>query len=128
MGFSVVQPPDDDTKLAEVGKELIAAGGRLGMTLETEGFLFAWLSGCRVFVERQGTEIVSMALVSVGQKWTDGNHTASVLEIRGNREGLLDFIKPVVTAIGVKELFVQDELSTPTTDHNVYTVRGYRLN
>ena len=71
MSFVVVQPPKDETEFAELGKQLVEAGRALGMQLEAEGFLFSWIGGTRVLVEKTETgEIVSMALVTIGKRWT----------------------------------------------------------
>lgn len=110
MSMEVVQPPKDEARFAEVGKELFAAARDLGMNLEVDGFLNAWISGMRVIVERddQSRKIVGMVLLRQGMQWNKNRHTASVLEIRGvDLNRLMEFTKQVAAAMGTESLFVE---------------------
>lgn len=128
MSFVVVQPPKDETEFAELGKQLVEAGRALGMQLEAEGFLFSWIGGTRVLVEKTETgEIVSMALVTIGKRWTHNDTTATVLLMEGNREPMLEFVKQIASALGATELFVQNPLPVQRLKHREYTVIGYQL-
>lgn len=128
MSFVVVQPPKDETEFAELGKQLVEAGRALGMQLEAEGFLFSWIGGTRVLVEKtEAGEIVSMALVTIGKRWTHNDTTATVLLMEGNREQMLEFVKQIASALGATELFVQNPLPVQRLKHREYTVIGYQL-
>lgn len=128
MSFNVVQPPKDETEFAELGKQLVEAGRALGMQLEAEGFLFSWIGGTRVLVEKtEAGEIVSMALVTIGKRWTHNDTTATVLLMEGNREQMLEFVKQIASALGATELFVQNPLPVQRLKHREYTVIGYQL-
>lgn len=128
MSFVVVQPPKDETEFAELGKQLVEAGRALGMQLEAEGFLFSWIGGTRVLVEKtEAGEIVSMALVTIGKRWTHNDTTATVLLMEGNREQMLEFVKQIASALGATELFVQNPLPVQRLKHREYTVIGYEL-
>lgn len=128
MSFTVVQPPKDENEFAELGKQLVEAGRALGMQLEAEGFLFAWIGGTRVLIEKtEAGEIVSMALVTIGKRWTHNDTTATVLLMEGNREPMLEFVKQIASALGATELFVQNPLPTQHWKHKEYTVIGYQL-
>lgn len=128
MSFNVVPPPKDETEFAELGKQLVEAGRALGMQLEAEGFLFSWIGGTRVLVEKTETgEIVSMALVTIGKRWTHNDTTATVLLMEGNREPMLEFVKQIASALGATELFVQNPLPVQRLKHREYTVIGYQL-
>ena len=128
MSFNVVQPPKDETEFAELGKQLVEAGRALGMQLEAEGFLFSWIGGTRVLVEKtEAGEIVSMALVTIGKRWTHNDTTATVLRMEGNREPMLEFVKQIASALGATELFVQNPLPVQRLKHREYTVIGYEL-
>lgn len=128
MSFHVVQPPKDEAAFAAAGKEIIEASRRLGMRLDTEGFLFSWTAGTRVVVERDSSgQIVSMALVTMGKRWTHDDTTATVLHLEGNREPMLEFVKQISAALGATELFVQNPLPVQKEKHREYTVIGYEL-
>lgn len=110
MSFSVIQPPKDETAFTDTGKEIHAAAKKFGLNLDVEGFLFAWTSGTRVAVERNAEgEIISLAMVAVGKRWVTSDFTASVLELQGNREGMLEFLKVICNALGATSLFVEEE-------------------
>lgn len=130
MGFSVEQPPKDDTALAAKGKEIVEAAKALGLNLDTEGFLLAWLNGTRVLVERDASnEIIGFALVAIGHRWLHNDFTASVLDIRGpNREGMLAFLTTIANALGATDIFIEDvEPIEVTAGFTRYSVRKIHL-
>ena len=51
--------------------------------------------------------VVSMALVVSGMQWSRNLETATVLDIRGNVEALLEFVKSMVIAMGSKRLMIE---------------------
>lgn len=109
MGFAVEQPPKADEQLAEKGKEIFEAAKRLGLDLDVQGFLMSWVGGTRVIVERDtsGT-IVSLAFLAVGKRWLHDDFTATVLDLRGNREPMLCFIRTIANALGATALFTEE--------------------
>lgn len=109
MPFQVVQPPADQSRLAEAGKEVFVAAQRVGLNLDAEGFLHAWITGVRVLVERdQAGEIVTLCLMALGKRWTNQDFTASILELRGNdHDGMLEFAKQIAAAMGASSMFHQ---------------------
>lgn len=131
MSLSVIQPPADEAKFAEVGKELFAAGQKLGMSLEVEGFLRAWVSGMRVVIERDDNtkQIIGMVLLQGGMQWNKNRHTASVMEIRGqNIDNLVEFSKQVASAMGAQSLFIEMEGWVPALVQRVIeSLTEYKL-
>jgi hypothetical protein len=129
MPFTVIQPPADETKFAEVGRELFEAAARLGIKLHREGFLMAWVNGTRALIERDATgAIVSMALMSVGHRWFPDDFTATVLASEGNTEAMLEFAKTIATALGAATLFY--EAADIIVDHGsqlLHTIVELRL-
>ncbi len=110
MPFTVIQPPADETKFAEVGRELFEAATRLGIKLNFEGFLMAWVNGTRALIERDASgTIVSVALMSVGHRWVPDDFTASILASEGNTKTMLEFAKTIATALGAAVLFFEVE-------------------
>lgn len=125
MSFHVIAPPADQDKFAEVGKALITDAARLGMNLDPLGFLQAWASSTRVVVEKQDGVIVSMALVVSGLQWSRNLETATVLEIRGNVEAILEFVKSMVIAMGAKRLLIErPDLCSAILDSALTFLRG----
>lgn len=129
MPFFVIQPPANEQEYANVGKEIYEASIRLGMTLDPEGFLFAWTAGTRVIVERDDSDvIVSLALVTIGRRWVRRDNTATVLELRGNRETLFEYVKQIAAALGASSLFIEEpEVDTSTPRQKRYTVTEHIL-
>lgn len=107
MSFHVIAPPTDEAKFAEVAKEILEDAARLGMNLEPQGFLYAWATNTRVAVEKQDGVVVSMAMLINGMQWTRNLETATVLEIRGNIEPMLEFVKTLAIAMGARVLMVE---------------------
>lgn len=128
MPFLAVQPPADESKLAEVGKELYDAAHTLGIQLEIQGFLMAWLNGTRVLIERDADgKIVSMALLACGQRWTHNDFKASLLAIAGNIEPMLEFVKQICSALGATSLFYELEEPEDRGGQLIHTVIEMRM-
>lgn len=107
MPFFVIQPSTNEQVMAERATEIGEAAARLGMNFDFEGFVRAWVAGTRVVVERnEEGEIISLAFLVAAPRWLENDFPASVLDIKGNREGMLEFIKQIAPAIGCDKLFV----------------------
>lgn len=128
MPFTVIQPPADETKFAEVGRELFEAAGKLGIKLNFEGFLMAWVNGTRALVERAPTgEIVGLALMSVGHRWVPEGFTATILAMEGNVETMLEFAKTIATALGASSLFYEAAEVVDQDSQQLHTIVEMRL-
>lgn len=119
MSFHVIAPPSDEAKFAEVAKQILEDAVRLGMVLEANGFLNAWSTNTRVVVEKQEGVVVSMAMVASGMQWNQGRATATVLEIRGNIEATLEFVKLMATAMGAGVLITEKRDFLPSVVEKV---------
>lgn len=127
MPYQVVQPPADQERFAQLGKELFERSKELGMTLDVEGFLMAWVNGTRVVVERNADGlIVSMALVAMGKQWVRNRVTASIMELRTysreNRDAMVEFITQLATAMGASSLYLDMDLTQEQPGKRIYTV------
>lgn len=126
MPFFVLQPPKDEAQFAELGKEIYAAAKAFGMTMEAEGFLLAWVGGTRVIVERIDGKIASLALVTIGKRWTYSDFTATVLFYHGSDQ-MLEFIKQIAAALGASALFHEARELDSTPERTTYEVVKYYL-
>lgn len=128
MPFTVIQPPADETKFAEVGRELFEAAGKLGVKLNFEGFLMAWVNGTRALVERDPAgAIVSLALMTVGHRWVPEGFTATILAIEGNVDTMLEFAKTIAAALGASALFYETGDVTEQGDRRLHAIVELRL-
>lgn len=126
MAFEIYTPPGDDKELADRAKEVLNAAAKLGEPMNIEGFLFAWVGGTRVAVERDDAtgEIVSIGIFTAGKRWTHNDVTAHVLRLEGNRKAMLGFIITMCKAIGATSIYVEEpEPLEATTEHRRYAVR-----
>lgn len=116
MPFVAIQPPADEARLAEVGKEIYEAANRMGLDMDIEGFIHAWLTGLRVLAERSaGGAITGLCLMALGKKWTRQDYTASILELRGeDHDAMLEFAKQIASAMGATSLFHETSPPFPT--------------
>lgn len=107
MPFVVIQPPADETKLAEVGKEVYEAAVKLGLNVDVEGFIQSWVTGLRVLAERDEEGVIcGICLMALGKRWTRQDYTASVLELRGrDHSEMLEFAKQIAAALGAISLY-----------------------
>ena len=107
MSYHVLQPPTDGEAFKTLGKEIFDASRELGMTLDAEGFLFAWVNGTRVIAERDATgKIIGLALLAVGKRWHASDFTASLLEMKSpDMDGMMDFAKQMCAVMGASSLF-----------------------
>lgn len=130
--FSVVAPSGDEQKLAEQGQELLKAAAALGFNLHAEGFLYAWVDGVRVIVDRDEEDngtIVGMLLMACGARWIEDDFTASVLGAMGRDEhGLVEYARNIAAALGATSLFVESGLSKQQEDGSIHrTVIEYKV-
>lgn len=124
MAFEVVSPPESDEQLAEQGKEIIEAADRMGLTLDVQGFLYAWVGGTRVVVHRDSEgKIDTIAMMALGKRWLHNDTTASILDIRGkDTEGLIEFCKTLAKFAGAECIFIEQETKEVLDDREIYTV------
>lgn len=127
MPFAALQPPKDETAFATLGKEIVGAARGLGIKLDAEGFLLAWIGGTRVIVERDqlGT-IVGLALVTIGKRWVQSDFTATVLEIVGSDQ-LLEFTKQICSAMGATSMFMESRKLSESPEKSTYEITQYHL-
>jgi hypothetical protein len=128
--YQVLQPPTEEAAFAERGKEIVAAAKALGMKLDTEGFLIAWVNGTRVLVERDADQqIIAMALVAVGKRWVKDDFTATVLELRGiHPDMMLGFVMQIAAALGAASVFHQPDEGVQQGDRRwVHVVLEFKL-
>lgn len=116
MPFLVIQPPADENRLAEAGKEIYEAGIRLGLSMDVEGFIHSWVTGLRVLAERNAEgAITGLCLMALGKRWTRQDYTASILELRGeDHDAMLEFAKQIASAMGATSLFHETSPPFPT--------------
>ena len=109
--MKVVNPPKDETQLAETGKWLYAGLAALGIKMNPEGFVLAWTGGAsKVIVETDSdNKITSAALLAVGQKWTNSEQSATLLEMAGDRKRILDYCLDLANAFGATHLYYDSE-------------------
>jgi len=127
MSFHVIQPPTEEARLAEVGKEIVAASLKFGAKLEIEAFLISWLNGTRVIAERNDqAEIVGLTLVSVGKRWVQSDFAATVLFFNGSQE-LFDFTKQICSALGSSALFMETGLLNQSAEKDTFEITKFHL-
>jgi hypothetical protein len=129
MSFHVIPPPKDEKLLAEVGKELVQAAFNLGVPIQPEGFLYAWVGGVRAVVERNAEgKIITLAMMQVGKLWTENRLTGTVLILEGaSREPMIEYLKSLCAMMGATEMFVQNKLYEQRAKHREYTVIGHEI-
>lgn len=128
--FQVLTPPkNNDEKMAETAKEVLKAAIDLGgEPMDVEGFLFAWVGGTRVVVQRDDSTqaITGVCIFQAGKRWTENATTAHVLRIDGNREDLLVFVTTLCQAIGATKLYVPEDGFVEQPDGTrIHIVREY---
>lgn len=104
--MKVVQPPKEDPALVTTGKWLYEGLNALGMTLDLQGFLIAWTGGnTKMVVETDAdNKIISGALVVIGTKWMAEGSSATILDMRGDRAKLLEYITNLSTAFNLSHV------------------------
>lgn len=131
MRIEVLAPVGDDNKIAEIGAEIIKAGKALGLELDYQGFLMAWVgTGVRVFVARDDSNmIVGILLLAIGERWLHKDYSASVLAVYGQYEDeLLDYGKNVAKAIGATKMYYELPGAAISTEGYIdRTMRELRL-
>jgi len=121
--FTVIAPPLDEKKLAEVGKEVLEAAQRLGFQLHAEGFARAWLEGTLVLAERddETKEIVGMCVMACGHRWLADDEAGNIMLLKGrNEEGLIDFAINIASARGAGKLYVERGEPVPQDDGTLH--------
>lgn len=125
--FEVLTPPDGDQNLANAAKEILNAASELsGKPMDVEGFIYSWIAGTRVVVERDDTtrKITGLGIFTAGKQWPHIRTVAHVLRIDGNRDGVMGFIISMCKAIGVDGVYVEDATTRVDTPGEViHTVR-----
>lgn len=147
MGFHVIPPPSQvqtlmsqgktvseavdicGSNMAEVGKPIWTAAQKLGMSLDVPGFLYSWLSGTRVLVEKDDKDnIVTLAFMTVGRKWTVDDSSATILELQGKSpEDMLEFAKQIAAALGARVLYHEDHINVREDEVLEHIVLEYRI-
>lgn len=126
--MEVINPPKDENKFAETGKWLVDSAHELGMDIDTEGFLYSWVAGTRVLVEKDGDKVVGMALMAVGFRWVDSSYKATLLRIAGNEERLMEFARTIAKATGATGLlYEEDDPLEATDEYTRYVIREENL-
>lgn len=126
----VIAPPSTDEGLHQVGRRIVEAGQKLGIHLEPEGFLYAWVSGTRVIViEDADKNITSMALMTYGMRWVDSDSVATILRLEGDQqEELLKFCATLATGLGATQLVYEIDPTERLTDkEQMHFVRRLEL-
>lgn len=132
MSFHVISPPKskDQKELAECAKEVIDAITEAGGTApDPEGFVYSWLQGMRVAVERNDAgKITGVCMFTAGKRWSDNDISAHALRLEGRTDGLIDFVKTLCVAIGATKFFVEEDEPSAEVDGIIrHTVREYVL-
>lgn len=131
MSFHVIPfPKTSDQELADAGKEILYFAKDNGVTMDAQGFLAGWASGCRVLVERDADKkIITLAIAAIGPRWVRGEISASILLLLGqNPDKMIDFVKTITQGTGGVAVYNLD--NTPVyEDEKIrqYTVTEYRL-
>lgn len=114
-------------RLAEIAKPIVSSAEALGIKLDVPGFLYAWINGTRVLVEKDAEgKIIGMAFVAVGRKWVSHDDSATVLEIKGeNRDGMIEFAKAIAGAVGARYLYMEAQASKRPDGVLEFLVVGY---
>ena len=130
MRLETIAPPGSEEAVAEQGAELVRAGKALGLDLEYQGFLMAWIgTGVRVFVARgEDKAIEGMLLLAIGERWVSNDFSSSVLALAGeHQEELLGFAINVAKAIVATKLYYElpgaKENEQGITDHIMRELR-----
>lgn len=115
MKLEVISPPGDEKLLAEIGAALVNEAKDLGLNMDYEGFLMAWIgTGVRVIVARESDgSVKGILLLAIGQRWLHNDFSSSVLAINGvYKEEMLEFAVNMAKAIGATKMYVELEEST----------------
>lgn len=125
----MIPPPGDEKRLWEVGKPIIEAAIRLGLKIDPEGFMYSWMSGTRLLVEKEDGEIVGMAMMTAGKRWVDAEHQASVLLVtEAGRDKLLEFASTIAKAMGAVGMYFEErEVLEETPTYTRFAIRHVKL-
>lgn len=122
--IKVVQPPQNEAEMPVTGKWLYEGIKALGVTLDLEGFLLAWTSGqTKMIVEVDAeNKIIGTALLTIGKKWTDSRESAMILDMRGNREKLIEYCTNIATAFNMGYLAYEAQEHEPGVLSRVHRI------
>jgi hypothetical protein len=122
--IKVIQPPQEEAKIPEVGRWLYEGIKALGIELDIEGFVLAWTGGAtKMIVEVDAdNKIVSAALMTIGKKWIDSRESAMILSLKGNREKLIDYCTNLATAFNMGYLAYEAEEHEPGVLSRVHRI------
>lgn len=124
MTFEVLTPPEDANKLTEAAVEVIKAAIDMDQDVEPEGFIFSWVSGSRLIVQRDSDQkIVGIAMFTMGKRWTHSDMKAHVLLLLGDREALLNYIVNMAKALAVTGVFYEEAVMREDEKSREYLVR-----
>lgn len=131
MSFHVIPfPKTSDKDLADAAKEVLFFAKDNGVTMDAEGFLSGWASGCRVLVERDDEQkIITLAIAAIGPRWVRGEISASILLMLGqNQDKMIEFVKTITQGTGGAAVYNLDPTPVYEDEHiRKYTVTEYRL-
>lgn len=115
--IKTLKPPKDEKQLIELAFEIIIASESLGIHLDKDNFINAWVNGIRVIadVDKEQDKITSIAFVAHGPRWFDPTPTATILTMAGDIEKLVAYIRDMCSILGVESLmyFVKADAKLP---------------
>lgn len=121
--ITIEAPPKDQEKFNALGMELIMSGKELGINLDPEGFMLAWMGGVRVLIERNDEgKIISMLLLAAGERWTHSDVKATILANEGNQDKMFEFAKTIAIAAGAETLIYEELIPLEKTEEYTRTV------
>lgn len=124
MTFEVMLPPEDADNLTSDAVEVIQAAIDLGLDVEPEGFLYSWVSGDRLVVQRDSErKIVGIAMFTMGKRWTHSDMKAHVLLLLGDKEALLEYVVNMARALGISGVFYEDSMIDESAEYRDFLVR-----
>jgi hypothetical protein len=100
---------------------------KLGIKVEREGFVQAWVTGdCKMIIEagEVGTPITSAAILAHGKKWTDSTMSATILELAGDRKKIVEYCCNLATAFQCTQLFYE---ALPDEPGETFLTKGIKL-
>ena len=104
-----ILPPSSEDQVKTTLDKLHSAATALGLSLDLDGFVRAWLSdSTRVVVAYEGETAVGFGIMAFGRRYFDPNMTASVLLAEGPaRQEVLVFLLDMARVLGAQTLFYE---------------------
>lgn len=123
--IDIQQPPRNEEDLEAKAKEIVKAAHAMGIQIDPAGFLMSWASGTLVLVDRddETKEIVGLAFMATGNRWTDSLNKASILRITGDVDALLQFAKTAAKATGAESLYYEEKALDSGEGFSRYVVK-----